>query len=37
MSGEAGPIGGAARNMENHEAYNIIEELQKEGKIEPRG
>jgi hypothetical protein len=40
MSGEgnygAGP-GGALRNMENHEAYNIIDELQKEGKMEPRG
>ena len=37
MSGEGGAPGGAMRNMENHEAYNIIEELQKDGKIEPRG
>ena len=34
MSGE-GASGGALRNMENHEAYNILDELQKDGKIEP--
>merc|ERR1712166_1559559 len=34
MSGE-GAQGGALRNMENHEAYNILDELQKDGKIEP--
>ena len=28
--------GGAMKNMENHEAFHIIDELQKEGKIEPR-
>jgi len=26
----------AMKNMENHEAFHIIDELQKEGKIEPR-
>lgn len=26
---------GALRNIENHEAYNIIDELSKENKIDP--
>jgi hypothetical protein len=30
----AGPGGAALRNMENHEAYSILDELQKDGKIE---
>ena len=39
MSADASAPGGASgamRNMENHEAYNIIEELQKDGKMEPK-
>lgn len=35
-SGPGGP-GGALRNMENHEALNIIDQLQKDGKMEPEG
>lgn len=35
MSNEGGAPAGALRQMENHEAYNILDELQKEGKIEP--
>ena len=41
MSGEGGSApggpGGALRNMENHEALNIIDQLQKDGKMEPEG
>ena len=33
--GEGGP-GGPLRQMDNHEAYHIIDELAKDGKIEPR-
>ena len=33
-------VGGGAnqplRQMDNHEAYHIIDELQKEGKIQPK-
>ena len=35
MSTEAAPAG-AIRAMENHEAYNIIDELKQAGKIDPR-
>ena len=34
MSAEGGAPAGAMRNMENHEAYNILDDLQKDGKIE---
>jgi len=40
MSAEGGgaPGAGAAmRNMENHEAYSILDELQKDGKIDAGG
>lgn len=33
--GGSGP-GGALRQMDNHEAYHIIDELLKEGKMEQR-
>jgi len=33
--GEGGP-GGPLRQMDNHEAYHIIDELVKDQKIEPR-
>jgi hypothetical protein len=36
MNNDGGP-GGALRQMDNHEAYNIIDELTKDGKIESRG
>lgn len=36
MASEAAPSG-AMRNIENHEAYNIIDELQRENKIDPSG
>ena len=36
MSGEGGggPGGAPMRSLENHEAYSILDELQKDGKIE---
>jgi hypothetical protein len=38
MSAEGGPgggPGGAMRNMENHEALNILDQLEKDGKVIP--
>jgi hypothetical protein len=32
---ENSALAGAIRNVENHEAYSIIDELQKDGKIQP--
>jgi len=38
MSNEGGGApAGAIRNMENHEAYNILDDLTKEGKMEQNG
>lgn len=36
MSNDAAP-NGALRNIENHEAYNIIDELQRDNKIDATG
>ena len=37
LEGGTGPGGAAMRNMENHEAYSILDELQKDGKIDASG
>ena len=37
MSGEGGAPAGAVRQMENHEAYNILDDLQKDQKIDADG
>jgi len=34
---ESGAPEGVVRNMESHEAYNIINDLQKDGKMETSG
>ena len=37
MSLEGGAPAGAMRNMDNHEAYNIIDDLAKDSKIDGDG
>jgi len=37
MDNENGGAPGAMRNLDNHEAYNIIDGLTKDGKIENEG